>query len=318
MLNYRPKMFDEASEANISKDILMILISFIVVFMLTRAQKLIPVMISNHLLKQELANSAPDLQEKIMISGSDKRVMIPALFSTVLTTIVSIIYCRFFEERPVRSMGARKNGFLAHYLSGLLVGGALMSAIVLIANSSGAISLKLCENINYKVIVLFFLGFVVQGMSEEFLFRGFLLNSIGGAGYHTMLAVMITSVGHAFSHGLNNGFGFFTFFNLIIINLFFTLYMILFDNIWGVCALHSVWNFTQGNIFGISVSGNEEMDSVMRATAISGNDIITGGKFGIEGSIFTTAAVTVCIIVISILLFIKYRITQAKSAEQPV
>ena len=64
--------------------------------------------------------------------------------------------------------------------------------------------------------------------------------------------------------------------------------MILTDDIWGTSAVHSIWNCTQGNLYGISVSGTNEVESVMKTVASSDSKLLTGGDFGIEGSIFTT------------------------------
>ncbi len=33
------------------------------------------------------------------------------------------------------------------------------------------------------------------------------------------------------------------------------LYMLKTDNIWGVASLHGAWNFAQGNLVGVAVSG---------------------------------------------------------------
>ena len=59
------------------------------------------------------------------------------------------------------------------------------------------------------------------------------------------------------------------------------------DNIWGISAIHTAWNFTQGCVFGLSVSGEELMPSVFR---VSCNDaaILSGGQFGPEGGLVVT------------------------------
>ena len=41
MLNYRPKMFDESSDTNTSKELFFIICSFVVVFMLIRVLEMI-------------------------------------------------------------------------------------------------------------------------------------------------------------------------------------------------------------------------------------------------------------------------------------
>ena len=300
MLDFRPKMFDEASKSHASKNIVIIIICFIVVMaVIFLLELIIPAVLIMKPMMQELYEQGylSDPSKKFTLSESMKitskltapaKVMIPMLFSTVFGTLVSIFYCRCVEMRPVRSMGARKKGFFAQYISGLAAGFVMMSAIALLSAALGITRLKLCSNINFGIIGLYFLGFVVQGMSEEFIFRGYLMNTIGGSGYKTYIAVAVSAAIFALAHASNPGFGPLPFINLTMFGVFAALTMILYDNIWGVCAIHSIWNFTQGCLYGISVSGSSGSESILRSTPVSSHAFLTGGKFGIEGSIITT------------------------------
>ena len=172
-----------------------------------------------------------------------------------------------------------------------------MSSTILMTKLTGTGTVKLCENVNYKLIVLYLLGFCVQGMSEEFIFRGFFMNTLGGR-HHPFVAIGVSAVAFSLAHVLNPGFGVLVFINLTMFGVFAGLYMIAFDDIWGVCAIHSVWNFLQGSFYGISVSGSGETESIFRTTANSTSKLLTGGAFGIEGSIFTTVVLAAGIAVV--------------------
>ncbi|MCR4795856.1 MAG: CPBP family intramembrane metalloprotease [Ruminococcus sp.] len=318
MFDYRPKMFDEASHTHTSKKLTAILLAFIVVFgVIFLLESIIPSIITTKPMLEEMRKQGYlDNTEKFNLTESMKiatkvsavpKVMIPSLLSTIFGTIGAIFYCRCVEMRPVRSMGARKKGLITHYLIGLLIGIAMMSAITLLSVAFGANSIKLCDSIDYKILALFLLGFFVQGMSEEFIFRGYLMNSIGGGGHHTAIAVGISAAAFALAHAANPGFGVVPFINLALFGVFAAFYMMLFDNIWGVCAIHSIWNFTQGNIYGISVSGSGDTESLFRTTQISDKAFLTGGEFGIEGSIFTTLILSIGV---ALTAFALYRKTQ--------
>ena len=304
MLDHRPKMFEEASKMHTSKKLGFILVSFIsVMIIILVLESIVPGMITTEpmleeMQKQGYLDDSHKLTMKESISVATKvsgvpEVMIPSLLSTVFGTLSAMFYCRFLEMRPVRSMGLRKRKLVPHYLLGLAVGTALMTAITLMSVVFGVNNISLCSNIDYKLLLLFLAGFFVQGMSEEFIFRGYLMNTIGGSGHHTMLAVGISAVAFALAHAANPGFGVVPFINLTFFGVFAGLNMIFFDDIWGVCAIHSIWNFTQGNLYGISVSGSGDTESVFKTTAVSSKDFLTGGKFGIEGSIFTTIALSI-------------------------
>lgn len=62
-----------------------------------------------------------------------------------------------------------------------------------------------------------------------------------------------------------------------------------------IAAFHSAWNFVQGNILGISVSGGAGSESVF-GIGLTGADWLSGGGFGAEGSIFTTAVLAISVL----------------------
>ena len=113
------------------------------------------------------------------------------------------------------------------------------------------------------------------------------MTTIGGS-HKTWLAVLISAAAFSLAHAGNPGFGVFSAFNLALFGVFAAMYIIAFDDIWGISAIHSIWNFTQGSLWGISVSGTGGVESIFRTSAKSSISFLTGGEFGIEGSIFTT------------------------------
>jgi hypothetical protein len=83
------------------------------------------------------------------------------------------------------------------------------------------------------------------------------------------------------------------------------------ENIWVVSAIHGIWNYAQGNIFGINVSGIDIDDSFIKSSQIAGKEIINGGGFGAEGGIVTTL-----ILLITILLTILYMVKTNKIVKE--
>jgi len=60
--------------------------------------------------------------------------------------------------------------------------------------------------------------------------------------------------------------------------------------LWLAIGIHFAWNFVQGGIFGVAVSGNG-VQGLLQST-LSGPPLLSGGAFGAEASIF---AVIVCL-----------------------
>ncbi|KQS04253.1 abortive infection protein [Sphingomonas sp. Leaf357] len=60
------------------------------------------------------------------------------------------------------------------------------------------------------------------------------------------------------------------------------LYMVT-RRLWAVIGLHAAWNFTQGGIYGVPVSGFDAGGLIR--PSITGSDLLTGGSFGAEASL---------------------------------
>lgn len=295
-----PEMFRESSESKAPKGFWLNWLIYLLVFMIIMfAEGIIPGMMAmpklmsamsdpemfdmNSSLQQRIEDSI-NLSTEVMSTPS---VMLVTLFCTGIGTILAIVYCRFIEKRTLTSMGFRKGKALSHYLRGAVTGFVMISAVILMPVVFGISRMGVSSTINVGIIFLYFLGFLVQGMSEEVIMRGYFMNTLGGKS-KPVIAVIASAVMFGLAHAGNPGFGLFPLFNLCLFGVFAALYIIAFDDIWGACAIHSIWNFVQGNFYGVSVSGAYHVDSIFTTESVSTNAFLTGGKFGAEGSIFTT------------------------------
>ena len=59
-------------------------------------------------------------------------------------------------------------------------------------------------------------------------------------------------------------------------------------SIWAIGAIHTAWNFAQGNMFGFNVSGTPKLPSVLEAVDAGFGSILSGGEFGLEGGLGAT------------------------------
>ena len=98
-------------------------------------------------------------------------------------------------------------------------------------------------------------------------------------------------------HLLNSGIGPLPIVNLFLFGVLASLYYLWRGNLWGIAAFHSMWNFTQGNIFGILVSGGDYGVSLL-TSELTGSALINGGDFGMEGGLAVTAAMVIGIVLV--------------------
>ena len=158
--------------------------------------------------------------------------------------------------------------------------------------------LAVSGTVNMALLIAFFAGYIVQGMAEEVLVRGYFMVSLANSlkmKNAAAVSALVSAVFFAAMHMQNPGMTLLPFVNIMLAGIFFAVYILRADNIWGACAAHSSWNFFQGHIIGSNVSGISTSVSVL-VPEINGSSIITGGAFGLEGGLAVSAVMTAAIL----------------------
>ncbi len=199
-------------------------------------------------------------------------------------------WLRVFEHRPLWTIGMERKEWLSKYLRGALVGSVMISAAVGLPAMFGYIQLQgNSSGVSVATMgaLILFMGWVVQGAAEEVLFRGFLLQIIGSR-FGVIAGVLVTSILFALLHIFNASLGVIALINLMLFGVFAAFYTLWEGSLWGVFAVHSFWNWVQGNLFGMEVSGLPVRLEALIDLKEVGPDWFTGGAFGPEGGIAVT------------------------------
>jgi uncharacterized protein len=172
---------------------------------------------------------------------------------------------------------------------GLLIGFALFTLVVGVAAlldvynviGEGGFSQML-----YTVVVIS----IMPGFLEELLFRGILfrwLEQFGGSWF----ALVLTSALFGIAHIFNPNATFVSSFAIAVEAgiLLGGAYMLT-RNLWMPIGLHAAWNFTQGFIWDVPVSGLDQQGLV--EAKLSGPEILSGGAFGLEASLIAMVVAT--------------------------
>ncbi len=235
---------------------------------------------------------------------------IVSLFATTITIIACIYFCVKRENRPITSMGIRKNGAVPEYLLGALIGGVMFSLAYLFAYVTGSVEVSGVADKFQPIIIVYLLAFIIQGASEEFLVRGYFMVSLARDN-RASVAIGVSSLAFGLLHLFNSGFNIIAFINIVLFGIFLGIYVYKRGSIFGACAIHSMWNFIQGNVFGVSVSGSNAMPSII-STKMGELDIINGGDFGLEGGLAVTLII---VIAIAVLLFTKTKESEISEVQ---
>ncbi|WBW97443.1 CPBP family intramembrane glutamic endopeptidase [Oceanirhabdus sp. W0125-5] len=216
-------------------------------------------------------------------------------------TVVFMLFVKLAQKRKVRTLGFYKENAGKNYIKGFFIGIAMMAISVLICYVTGAMK-PTTTSTDVAIgaaaigpVFLILIGWIIQGGTEEIITRGWLLPVIG-ARYNVILGVIISSSFFGLLHLGNNNVGVLPMINLILFGVFAAVYALKEGSIWGVMGIHSAWNWAQGNIFGIEVSGNPVVGGTLLKFNHTGSQFISGGGFGIEGGIACTVVLVVGIV----------------------
>ena len=237
-----------------------------------------------------------------------------SLLSTLIRIIACVIFCVKIEKRSAMSMGFHKKEMLKKYGIGYFVGILMLAATAglnaLFQGMQFSVNTGWMQKLPY--ILLFLCGYMIQGLSEEVLVRGYLQMTLT-THRSVWFSVLFSALIFAAMHLANPGMGVLPFVNLFLFGVFMSLTHLKTDSIWTVGAIHAAWNFAQGHLFGISVSGTgTRVESVLASSVSEGKELINGGTFGVEGGICTSIAL---IIGIAIVLYLLYRDGKQLSME---
>ena len=128
-------------------------------------------------------------------------------------------------------------------------------------------------------------AFVIVGLAEEFLFRGYLQYTFTtGIGFWP--AAVLTSCLFGLAHRTNPGETVFGLFSVVLFGLLFCLILRRTGNLWWAVGFHAGWDWGQTFFYGVSDSGIPPYHNLLGSN-FHGPNWLTGGSVGPEASVFT-------------------------------
>ncbi len=153
----------------------------------------------------------------------------------------------------------------------------------------------------------YLLLFLIAALVEELTVRGYMIPLIA-KDFHFMGAIMISSLIFAVLHMANAHFTWLSFANIFLGGYLLGLIFYKKQELYTPLGLHWIWNYFQGNVLGFGVSGFQ-VESVLSISQ-NGADWLTGGEFGLEGSVVTTS------LLLLVSVYLTYRWYEEMIAQQ--
>ena len=244
----------------------------------------------------DMAN--PDSAEALFgeMSFDSPTMLILTVFSLLGSFLALWVATKFIDRKPLMSIGLSVKDKTNEMLIGLAFALAFIGGLFAILWLIGAINVTGYVGFKPGVFIVSMMLFMAA-FDEELIFRGYILNNMMDATSNRWIALAGSSVLFALLHAGNPSIwstwvpmtelfaaGF-----ILGISYTFT------KNLWFPTFFHFGWNFFQG-LFGFEISGlNVDSWKVINHENTSNvPDIVSGGSFGIEGSVITLSCTIIC------------------------
>jgi uncharacterized protein len=263
--------------------------------------------------------------------GKPRFLLIGELSQLLVVVLVTWIMSKI--ERRRNSVygfgGARK---VSHFLAGLAWGITCLSLLVLTLWKTGLLVIESrvlfgSDILRYGAIWL--AGFLLVGLFEEYLTRGYLQYTLtrGLAGIYRWVfktrhseilgfwtAAVVFSILFGLGHGSNPGESPIGLLSAGLAGMVFCFSLWRTGSLWWAIGFHTSWDWAQSFLYGVADSGLMIQHHLL-ATHPVGKAILSGGTTGPEGSIFVLATLAlVCLII----LFTLPRVRHGEATERSV
>jgi membrane protease YdiL (CAAX protease family) len=210
-----------------------------------------------------------------------------ALLSVLLATAVTVTA---FEGRPVAlGLSGPPRIALRELLLGSLFAIVVIGACDLLIISTTALRHARGAGFPWRDLLAIYVPAVLH---EELAFRGYIFQKLHR--WSRVAAFAFSGGVFAALHLQNHSVTWLAVGNIALAGLMLALAFERYGRLWFPIGIHFVWNIFSGPILGYGVSGFESSASVFIVKG-GGAPWLTGGAFGVEGSVWTTAVEIVAI-----------------------
>lgn len=198
------------------------------------------------------------------------------------------------DRRSFRTLGLWfYGGWGREFAVGIAAGATLMGSVVLAMVAARAVTYHAFSPDDVTRVVAWAAILLLSAAWEEIAFRGYgmqrMIEALGEPG-----GVLVFSGLFAAVHLGNPGSTTISLVNTFLAGLLLSLAYLKTRALWLPIALHWSWNFLQGQVFSLPISGFSFAPRLFK-TEVSGPQWISGGSYGAEGSIVLTV---MCILAI--------------------
>jgi uncharacterized protein len=213
-------------------------------------------------------------------------------FSEFVLTVISVglVYLFQLKDFPkyLSEIKLKNRSAFAEIFAGFVLGTIMLGIMFGVTYLCGSFTVS---KVNWPVDLLPGLTlYLFAGFTEEWIFRGFIFRVVEKSS-GTVAAILVSSLLFGFAHVVNMPekahLGY----------IIYACTLLSFEaglplagaylyrrSLWLPVGVHWAWNFLEGTVFGVSVSGTDPGATIL-TSKLTGNEFMSGGVFGPEASI---------------------------------
>jgi membrane protease YdiL (CAAX protease family) len=210
------------------------------------------------------------------------RVMWPQLLAAVLVWFGYRFYVHRIEKRQPTELATR--GMARELGAGLLLGAGLVALTFAVLAVLGGYQFGGVNALSIRML-LPLAELVLVGMAEEMMFRGVIFG-VTERSLGSKPAIVISAVLFSLAHLPNEGVSVLAIGVIAVYGVMQAALYMKTRRLWACIGTHIAWNYCISQVFSSTVSGHAATDGLLRGELV-GNAMLTGGVFGVEGSLIT-------------------------------
>ncbi len=232
----------------------------------------------------------------LFVADATENLLVYGVASCLAALVATLLLLGLDGRRPLAEVGLHRRNATRHLGRGLVFGVVIVVPVVVLAMAGGlrygpdgGTVLEYLGTGAWTTLVLFFLA-----AGEEILFRGYPLTVLAER-WGNAVAVVVTTLAFSVLHGSNPEVGGLALFNIALAGFLLGVVRIVTGSLWAATGVHLGCNLSTGFLADLPVSGLSLVDAPLIEVVQPGRAVITGGAFGVEGGLASTATLVAAI-----------------------
>ena len=229
-------------------------------------------------------------QVNYFMTNSPYGLLMINVLGFICVLLAIFIFLKKVDKKNFKDIGliSMKKAHI-EFIKGLLFG--ILSISFVFAMLLGTKNIEVINPLKPNFSMYSLIGliiYIIVGIKEELLSRGYCITALNQM-KKPWLSVIISSCIFSALHLLNPNVKPLGLINIILVGILFGFMYIKTGNLWMPIGYHITWNYFQGCVYGLNVSGFN-IQGIFTCNILQDN-ILTGGAFGPEAGILTTIVI---------------------------